>query len=492
MNVFKWIDAEVSRLRKAGHERLADLLDALPDAAVNDDHARVDAMVPEALALAAPLRNPWLEVYIRHWHLQSRVLHRLDVGDALPDAVRLLDLSHEEAARDCPQSICAVQDLCSCYGFIDGAGFAEERLKVTEEALARINPAWACFQCISMERAQALRDRGSFAEALEFIDAQLTALRRRSGSAPRDLVAVQRMAVLEELGRIEEALAYGDETIEDEHEDRSSERRDVAIIRARLLAKVGRTDEAARILPPADDVARDPSSFQGWSRAARALIDRGGMPNDGALGIALLWFARRLARGGAVAPALELWNDYAELAVARGALALASRAASACEDLAPGLVRPEGGLAQVARLRAAIAGARTAPPEASLEDRLRAAGDDPEKTLEVLAALPPEEDTESTALGRAAALHDLGWEDEAREGLHRFLRSRPASDEVARALADMFDAAPTAQPLAAFARELRELGVAGETLKQVEIMLAVRYRRDGASPVEAWRKVREA
>ncbi len=53
----------------------------------------MDATYPEALALAREARNPWLEVFVRHWNLQSRVLHRHEVADWMSEAVSLLQFT---------------------------------------------------------------------------------------------------------------------------------------------------------------------------------------------------------------------------------------------------------------------------------------------------------------------------------------------------------------------------------------------------------------
>src|SRR5215470_6884973 len=108
MDIWAWLRDAESDLRKSGHARLADLVDELPTACCDGNHERVESMVPEALALARAVKHPWLEVFLRHWLLQSRVLHRHDVSrDTLTQAVSLLELSSRPEARECPQSVCA-------------------------------------------------------------------------------------------------------------------------------------------------------------------------------------------------------------------------------------------------------------------------------------------------------------------------------------------------------------------------------------------------
>lgn len=64
------------------------------------------------------------------------------------------------------------QDLASCYANVDGPGWVEERIEVCDETLARIDPTWACFHCLSNEKAEALLDDGRGEDALAFLAEQ--------------------------------------------------------------------------------------------------------------------------------------------------------------------------------------------------------------------------------------------------------------------------------------------------------------------------------
>ena len=87
----------------------------------------------------------------------------------IKEAVSLLEFSSRDDNRDCPQSMCVVQDLASCYGIFDGAGYVEERLAVASESLQKINPNWPCYSCIAAEYADALYDAKRFDECLTFL-----------------------------------------------------------------------------------------------------------------------------------------------------------------------------------------------------------------------------------------------------------------------------------------------------------------------------------
>ncbi len=153
MDIWKWVEEVQDELVHQGHHRMAHLMRVLPSYTVNENHAQLDALVPEALALARAVKNPWIEIFVRHWNLQSRVAHRHEVSGMLPEAVSLVEFAHRDDSRDCPQSICVVQNLTNCYDQMDGPGYVEERLAVAKETLAKIDATWPCFSCISSEYA---------------------------------------------------------------------------------------------------------------------------------------------------------------------------------------------------------------------------------------------------------------------------------------------------------------------------------------------------
>ena len=150
MNIWQWVEQTENELIKSGNHCLVEFVNEIFIFCVNEEHAKVDALMPEALALTRQVNHSWLEIYFRHWHLQSRVLNRHEGKSALHEAVSLVEFAHREEAKDCPQTVCVIQDLSACYEKIDGPGFAEERKQVVKETLARINPSWPCFSCLSL------------------------------------------------------------------------------------------------------------------------------------------------------------------------------------------------------------------------------------------------------------------------------------------------------------------------------------------------------
>src|SRR6185503_10270865 len=96
------------------------------------------------------------------------------------------------------------------------------------ETMARIDPSWPCFQCISDEYAAALQDDERHAEALAYLEAQIDR-------------AAQAGVLMEDY----EAEASGG----------ASREVDVELMRARVLAALGRFEEAARALPELEAIA---------------------------------------------------------------------------------------------------------------------------------------------------------------------------------------------------------------------------------------------
>lgn len=340
MDLWAWIEDKREALEKDGQDRLADLLYSFPNVALSLEYAKFDAMVPEALALARAHGDPWLEVYFRHWDLQSRVFGRLHGESALRDAVSLVDFSHGPETSKCPQSVCTVQDLAACYGVVDGPGYAPERIEVTRETLARINPDWGCFNCISSEHAGALHDAHGPQTALDFIESQANEHFERGSDEHDDFCQRTRIEMLSELGRNEEALALLDKPI-DRNDDPSK-----ALMRktqrALILARLERFDEARDGLPEFERWKSACEFYGMWSNTAVLLVRAGTMPNDGELGGILRAMCERLDANGSVRTLFEVAARSFELAVERKSAWSARDALRMMERALPRLRRPLG------------------------------------------------------------------------------------------------------------------------------------------------------
>jgi hypothetical protein len=115
MNIWAWVEATQEELRKNGRARLADLMDLVPHYMSDNLHEQLDSVMPEALALAREAKNPWVEVFLRHWNMQSRILQRYQVRDFLSECVNLIDFANREDTKECPQSVCTTQDLANLH-----------------------------------------------------------------------------------------------------------------------------------------------------------------------------------------------------------------------------------------------------------------------------------------------------------------------------------------------------------------------------------------
>ena len=378
MNIWAWVRETRERLEQGDPtaSRLAQLMRELPSAAADEAHERVDAMVPEATALARELEEPWVELFIRHWNLQSRVLHRRQAGDELREAVSLLDFASGPRTQACPQSVCAVQDLAVCYAIRDGPGYVQERLAVARETLARIDPSWSCFDCISAEYFSALLDDGRSAEALAFIEAQIARLAEHGELEPGFNMISNRARALTELGRPAQALALldGIRGVERQGRSRQMTHRQA---RVTVLLALDRVDEALALHPPLSAIRETAGHFRDWVANLAALVDRGRIPNTAELGRELLEVQRRLEQNGARWDTATTALTGARLALARGARAVAQLLLDDFDRVRASLRRPELLDDQRRELGPALAAARPLDDQDDHEDH-----DNPERALD--------------------------------------------------------------------------------------------------------------
>jgi hypothetical protein len=320
LNIWAWVHEIKRRLERgdARELRLAELMNELPSAAVDEAHERVDSMVPEAVALARELDEPWAEVFVRHWSLQSRVLHRRRAGDELREAVSLLDFANGPRTSGCPQSVCAVQDLAVCYAIRDGPGYVNERLAVARETLARIDPGWACFDCISGEYFSALIDDQRPAEALAFIEAQIASAAEHGEFDVGFNTTLNRARALAVLGRAPEALALLDGIRDVSRFGRS---RTMTFRQARIsvLLVLGRVDEALALHPPLSAILATGGHLRDWVENLVALVDVGAVSNTPRVGRELLAVQQRLLEHDAIWDTARTALLGARLAVQREA-----------------------------------------------------------------------------------------------------------------------------------------------------------------------------
>jgi tetratricopeptide (TPR) repeat protein len=421
MDIWRWLRDRRRELLAQGHSNLAASLSTLLERVDAGDHEGVDALFPEALALARAAGDPWIELFVRHWNLQSLVLQRMYGERALSEAVSLVDFSHRPETEGCPQSVCSVQDLSVCFGIVDGPGFVPERLEVTAETLARIDPGWACFQCISGEYASALRDAGRFEEEYAFIERQRAAARAYKPSAdPDGFLDRTRIGNLMELGRHEEALSLLRSRLAQQNTRRSSQL-GLRMQRSLCLAHLGRFSESLRALPKPSEI--DPRHYHHWITCAQLFVRHGARRNDAALGREVREMVATLDRHGAVRATVCLAQIEAELALDRGAVWTARRALARIERAVPRLHRTLDALDRARAVRSAIERAEHVAPLALPEDpdtllaALRPSMQSPDDAEKILSTLERavERWPAHSELARAfsLALDALGAGDEA-------------------------------------------------------------------------------
>lgn len=439
MDIWRWVSTTKRELRGAGEERLAALLDALPGLVCDDEHARVEALVPEAIALARAAKLPWVELFIRHWLLQSRVFHRHEVGRSLKEAVSLLEFSSREEARGCPQSVCVTQDVAGCYSRIDGPGFVQERLAVAQESLDRIDPSWPCYSCISSEYADALIDDGRLEEALTFVRGAV-ATAAAQGEFLDDEFTLTEAHALILLGRADEALVL----LEDHRHAPGGESHalETKLLRAWALSDRGRFAEAMAERPSFEAIVDTADRYESWVRTTLGLVRGGLVANDVALGRQLRELYRRLEANGALWGAAEVAIAALRLADERGARAIARLIDADARRLAAQLRRPPTipAFADVEELDADTQAHVDALVESDLSDEeiaafVEALPDDPELALAPLVAarvrLP---DSAQLALSWARALQTAGFTERALADLEAFADAHPPEeDEEGRA-----------------------------------------------------------
>jgi tetratricopeptide (TPR) repeat protein len=414
MNIWAWVQETKRRLQRgeAPELRLAELMNELPSAAVDEAHERVDSMVPEALALARELDEPWVEVFVRHWNLQSRVLHRRQAGDELREAVSLLDFANGPRTRGCPQSVCAVQDLAVCYAIRDGPGYVPERLAVASETLARIDPGWACFDCISDEYFSALIDDERPAEALAFIDGQLARAAEHGEFEVGFNATLNRARALAALGRAPEGLALLD-GIRDVSRFGRSRTMSHRQARVSVLLVLGRVDEALGLHPPLSAVIGTGGHLRDWVDNLVALVDAGAVANTARIGRELLTVQQRLSEHDASWDTARTALLGARLAVERGAREVTRMLLDDAARASVRLRRPEL-LAErrktVERALAALdANAAEAEPSGDMDAQASTSEPNPERELDRLAPLRARgSEAPAITLEYAAALREVG------------------------------------------------------------------------------------
>ncbi|MER5640384.1 hypothetical protein ABT095_25980 [Kitasatospora sp. NPDC002227] len=436
-DIWAWVQDTHAALTEAGHHRLAAAIAEIAGHAVDGRDEQLDALHPEALASARALGLPWVEVFLRHWRLQSLLNKRHQGEAALGEAVSLLEFAHREETADCPQSVCAVQDFTICHANIDGPGYVAERLDVLEETLARVEPSRACFDCLSREYADTLEDDARPADALAHLDRAQARIQAAGGTASLAF-GHGRASALRRLGRQEEALAAYDAAelahVAAGRRLDEDDRRKLGVGRALLLAELGRYELALELLPAPGEADRYPDIRHRWAATAEALTAAGALANDAELGARLARWAAYLDTAGSHRPCLDLLLTATRLAVRRGARTVAL---TLCGEAARKLtqLRSTAGVAdQVAQLSAQ---AEALPAPEAPGELLDRAEMDPEQYVDAVAAAQAEAPGPDLAVRLAVGLAGLGLGRGAAAVLWERVEREPGEAETARVLGEL-------------------------------------------------------
>jgi hypothetical protein len=433
MNIWAWVHEIKQRLDRGEprEQRLAELMNELPSAAVDEAHERVDSMVPEAVALARELDEPWVEVFVRHWNLQSRVLHRRQAGEELREAVSLLDFASGPLTRGCPQSVCSVQDLAVCYAIRDGPGYVPERLAVARETLDRIDPRWACFDCICGEYFSALIDDERPAQALTFIETQIARAAEHGEFEVGFNTTLNRARAFAALDRAPEALALLD-GIRDVARFGRSRMMTHRQARISVLLELGRVDEALALHPPLSAILATGGHLRDWVDNLVAFVDAGAVSNTPRVGRELLTVQQRLLEHDAVWDTARTALLGARLAAERGARESTRMLLAEAAQASARLRRPELLAERRLEVERALAAldARALDIDASRSSDPNQSESNPERELDRIAMLRASEPEASDhTLEFAAALREVGRASMARALLEAHARATPHDAE---------------------------------------------------------------
>ncbi|KQV18777.1 MULTISPECIES: hypothetical protein [unclassified Kitasatospora] len=439
-DIWAWVHDSHARLVEAGQHRLAAALAEIAGHAVEGRNEQLDAVFPEALAAARALDLPWVEVFLRHWRLQNLLNKRHQGEAALEEAVSLLEFAHRPETESCPQSVCAVQDFTICHANIDGPGYVTERLAVLEETLERVEPARACFDCLSREYADTLEDDDRAEAALAHLDrAQARIL--AAGEQVSLAFGHSRASALHRLGRHQEALDAYDTAeagfLATRRQLDEDDRRKLSVGRALMLASLGRTEAALVQLPEPEEAENFADIRYRWASAVAALVEADAYLNDAELGARLAHWVGYLDAAGSHRPCLDLLLVAGRLAVRRGAREVARTLAGTGERKLGLLRRTDGVADRVAALRAAAEALPVAElpvPVEKFRDWMAGHSLAGEQAADLLAAAHAAAPATDLLTGLAGALGGLGHARAAADLLWAQLEVDPANGQLARVL----------------------------------------------------------
>lgn len=166
VDIWEWVWNKIDELYERDETMLAQAMGSISDWVHGDG---VDAVVVPAVARARELGETWAEIYLRHWRLQNLIFYRTDLRKAAPEAASLLEFATRPENRDCPQSICVVDDFCAIFGAREGPAYARDCIAILGEAIDEIEVERACYDCLTSKLADAYIDAGEPEKVEDFL-----------------------------------------------------------------------------------------------------------------------------------------------------------------------------------------------------------------------------------------------------------------------------------------------------------------------------------
>lgn len=435
--IWDWIIRLDEELQEAGQGQAAKLIDQFSTEVCELNMDKVDAMLPEAIALSRSLNNPWLEVFFRHWEMRNRVGNRVEGEAALADAVKYFEMAHREETYECPQSVCLTQDLTDCYANIDGPGWVEERKAVVEEMMERITPQWNCFRCLSVEYVEALADEEKYEEALAYIALQEAKLQE---AGVKDDLQDSKIDIYIKQERYSEAyeLLQAKKLAKANEYQWEKWRQLEQVDEAYLLAMLGNVEEAREKLVPWGQLA--PLGYRRWIRTIEQLVTLDAGYNNWQVAGLIQSAIDHFEKVGSYRHLVEMAEIQIRLALKRGSTWYAHRALTQMKATLPKLRKQTGIAELILELETALNAQKssvTLPVAADqLLDWLQAEGEknegrNPEAEIEwLLEALAELPDNEALVGNSASALFALEEKHAGESLLWDYVRRHRADDSI--------------------------------------------------------------
>lgn len=440
MDIWQWVTETRASLRAAGNERLADLIDGVWKDVCDGAPKAGQATLPEALDGARARGYTWLEVYFRHWVLNGRLVRIKEGETAYPEAVELFRFAQRPENRDCPQSVCTANDLAACYGTVDSKGLAQERIALCEETLSRIDPSWACYNCLTGELVEALIDDGRAHQALELAERMVGNRRARRQPSANDYLILARARFA--AGAYADALAlldFGNREVPRGNETHHFLR---SCLLVRTLAELGQIELALK-WRPSEFVADYYGGSLDLVAALFTICSVDPQKNTYFIGRHAAASLRHFHQVGAHRLALDTLPHVVTLAVARGSRWSANLALRLARPHLEMLRAPHGAPERFAQLEAVVAAMRPTRLPVPATQLMRHLGlpreyepinygssDNPEQDLDYLLAAAAELPADpALANAIAAAMRACGAKQEALDYQWAFVRAHPEQDE---------------------------------------------------------------